>query len=347
MNWKKHVIAADSSIKEALAQLDKLAEDALLFVVNKDGELIGSITYGDLRRGLIKGVSLDAAVVEVAQKNPKFIRKNETDIQKLIDFRNKKLKVIPILNDQNNQIVDVINFRLKRSLLPIDTVIMAGGKGMRLRPLTDTVPKPLLVVGEKPIIEHTIDRLAYYGIENIWISVNYLSEQLEDFVRDKPKDLEIEFVKESFPMGTIGSVSLIENFKNDYVLICNSDLLTNLDYEVFFMDFLDFNADLSVVSIPYNVEVPYAVLEVENGILADFKEKPTYTYFSNGGIYLMKREILDFIPKNADFSATDLMNKLIEKGLKVRAYPHHGYWLDIGKHDDFQRAQQDVKLFNF
>ena len=347
MNWKKHVIADDSSIKEALAQLDKLAEDALLFVVNKEGELIGSITDGDVRRGLIKGVSLDAAVLEVAQKNPKFIRKNETDIQKLIDFRNKKLKVIPILNDQNNQIVDVINFRLKKSLLPIDTVIMAGGKGMRLRPLTDTVPKPLLVVGEKPIIEHTIDRLAYYGIENIWISVNYLSEQLEDFVRDKPKDLEIEFVKESFPMGTIGSVSLIENFKNDYVLICNSDLLTNLDYEVFFMDFLDFNADLSVVSIPYNVEVPYAVLEVENGILADFKEKPTYTYFSNGGIYLMKREILDFIPKNADFSATDLMNKLIEKGLKVRAYPHHGYWLDIGKHDDFQRAQQDVKLFNF
>lgn len=347
MNWKKHVIAAESSIKEALAQLDKLAEDALLFVVNKEGELIGSITDGDVRRGLIKGVSLDAAVVEVAQKNPKFIRKNETDIQKLIDFRNKKLKVIPILNDQNNQIVDVINFRLKRSLLNIDTVIMAGGKGMRLRPLTDTVPKPLLVVGEKPIIEHTIDRLAYYGIENIWISVNYLSEQLEDFVRDKPKDLEIEFVKESFPMGTIGSVSLIENFKNDYVLICNSDLLTNLDYEVFFMDFLDFNADLSVVSIPYNVEVPYAVLEVENGILADFKEKPTYTYFSNGGIYLMKREILDFIPKNTDFSATDLMNKLIEKGLKVRAYPHHGYWLDIGKHDDFQRAQQDVKLFNF
>jgi dTDP-glucose pyrophosphorylase len=347
MNWKKHVIAADSSIKEALAQLDKLAEDALLFVVNNEGELIGSITDGDVRRGLIKGVSLDAAVLEVAQKNPKFIRKNETDIQKLIDFRNKKLKVIPILNDQNNQIVDVINFRLKRSLLPIDTVIMAGGKGMRLRPLTDKVPKPLLVVGEKPIIEHTIDRLAYYGIENIWISVNYLSEQLEDFVRDKPKDLEIEFVKESFPMGTIGSVSLIENFKNDYVLICNSDLLTNLDYEVFFMDFLDFNADLSVVSIPYNVEVPYAVLEVENGILADFKEKPTYTYFSNGGIYLMKREILDFIPKNTDFSATDLMNKLIEKGLKVRAYPHHGYWLDIGKHDDFQRAQQDVKLFNF
>lgn len=347
MNWKKHVIAADSSIKEALAQLDKLAEDALLFVVNKEGELIGSITDGDVRRGLIKGVSLDAAVIEVAQKNPKYIRKNETDIQKLIDFRNKKLKVIPILNDQNNQIVDVINFRLKKSLLPIDTVIMAGGKGMRLRPLTDTVPKPLLVVGEKPIIEHTIDRLAYYGIENIWISVNYLSEQLEDFVRDKPMDLEIEFVKESFPMGTIGSVSLIDNFKNDYVLICNSDLLTNLDYEVFFMDFLDFNADLSVVSIPYNVEVPYAVLEVENGILADFKEKPTYTYFSNGGIYLMKREILDFIPKNTDFSATDLMNKLIEKGLKVRAYPHHGYWLDIGKHDDFQRAQQDVKLFNF
>jgi dTDP-glucose pyrophosphorylase len=347
MNWQQHIIPAETSIKEAMGKLDILGLDALLFIHDTKVELIGSITDGDIRRGLLAGFSIEATVVDVCKKNPRFIRENEKSIHKLIEFREKNLKIIPVLAAETNRIIDVINFRLKRSFLPIDAVIMAGGEGQRLRPLTETTPKPLLKVGDKPIIEHTIDRLAFFGLKNLWLSVNYLAEQIEQFVIDKPKDISIRLVKETKPLGTIGSISLIDTFFNDYILLCNSDLLTNVDFEAFFLDFVDTNADLSVVTIPYNVDIPYAVLEVENGLISDFKEKPTYTYYSNGGIYLMKREMLQFIPKNEVFSATDFMSKLIEEKKSVRSYPHYGYWLDIGKHDDFKKAQEDVKLLKF
>ena len=347
MKWTQHIILTSTLIKEALAKLDALAKDAILLVVNEKDELVGSLTDGDVRRGLLRGLSIDSKVTEVIQTKPHFIRRNNVDIQKLIDLREQNFRIIPVLADDNDKIVDVINFRLKRSYLPIDVVIMAGGEGRRLRPLTDNTPKPLLVVGEKPIIEHSIDRLAYYGIENIWISINYLGEQLEEFIENNPKDLNVHFVREDRPIGTIGSVSLIDNFQNDYILVCNSDLLTNVDYEAFFLDFLNHKADLSIVSVPYTVEVPYAVLEVSNGVISDFREKPTYTYYSNGGIYLMKKEMLKYIPKGQEFSATDFMSVLIENGHVVRSYPHHGYWLDIGKHEDFKKAQEDVKRYNF
>lgn len=347
MNWQQHIIPANISIKETLVKLDQLGQDALLFIHNSEMELIGSITDGDIRRGLLAGFSIEATVDEVCQKNPRFIRENEKSLHKLIEFREKNLKIVPVLAVDSNKIIDVINFRLKHSLLPVDAVIMAGGEGQRLRPLTDLTPKPLLKVGNKPIIEHTIDRLAYFGLKNLWLSVNYLAEQIEQFIIDKPKDISIRLVKETKPLGTIGSISLIDTFFNDYILLCNSDLLTNVDFEAFFIDFVDTNADLSVVTIPYNVDIPYAVLEVENGLISDFKEKPTYTYYSNGGIYLMKREMLQYIPKNEVFSATDFMSKLIEQKKSIRSYPHYGYWLDIGKHDDFKKAQEDVKLFKF
>ncbi len=344
MNLQQHIIPATTSIKETLSKLDRLGQDALLFVHNDNQELIGSITDGDIRRGLLAGFDLEATVNQVFQPSPRYIRKSENSIHKLIEFREKNLKIIPILEDDSDRIIDVINFRTKHSSLPIDAVIMAGGEGQRLRPLTENTPKPLLKVGEKPIIEHTIDRLAYFGLKNLWLSINYLGEQIEEFVLEKPKEMSIRLIKELKPLGTIGSITLIDSFFNDYILVCNSDLLTNVDYEVFFLDFLEKEADLSVVTIPYNVDVPYAVLEVTNGVISDFKEKPTYTYYSNGGIYLFKREMLDFIPKNTEFSATDFMHALIQNGKNVRSFPHHGYWLDIGKHEDYKKAQEDVKL---
>lgn len=347
MNWQQNIIPSKTTIKRALEKLDILAQDAILFVIDEKEELIGSITDGDIRRGLLSGCDLSTFVDSVFQSHPRFIRRNEKSIKSLIEFRENDLKIIPVLADDSNKIVDIINFRLKKSYLPIDAVIMAGGEGQRLRPLTESTPKPLLKVGKKPIIEHTIDRLEYFGFKDVWLSVNYLAEQLEQFVEDNPKDLKLHIVKETKPLGTIGSVSMINSFKQDYILVCNSDLLTNLDYEAFFLDFVDTNADLSVVTIPYVVDVPYAVLDVSNGIISDFKEKPSYTYYSNGGIYLMKREMLEFIPKDEHFSAIDFMTALIEKQKVIRSFPHHGYWLDIGKHDDFKKAQEDVLLYNF
>lgn len=346
-NYKDHLLLTNSRIKQALVKLDELASNAILFVVDKDDKLIGSLTDGDVRRGLIKGFSIEDEVNKIIQKKPRYIRKGEEDVQKIIDFRESNFKILPVL-DKENKIINVINFKELKSYLPIDAVIMAGGMGTRLRPLTENIPKPLLKVGNKPIIEHNLDRLALYGIDNFWISVKYLGEQIETYFGDgKNKNSKIDYVWEDLPLGTIGAVSKIQNFRHDYVLVTNSDILTNLDYECLFLDTVDQDADLSVVSIPYEVNIPYAVLETSNGHILSFKEKPTYTYYSNGGIYLMKRSVLQFLPKNSFFNATDLMEKLIKEGLKVISYPLSGYWLDIGKHEDFEKAQRDIKKIKF
>jgi len=225
---------------------------------------------------------------------------------------------------------------------------MAGGLGQRLKPLTDQTPKPLLKVGDKAIMEHNLDRLTMFGINDFWVSVNYLGDQIvQYFGNGKEKNISIEYVWEKEPLGTIGAVANIEDFQHDYILITNSDLLTNIDYEQFFLEFIKQDADLIVLTIPYQVSIPYAVLETKEGIVKSFKEKPIYTYYSNGGIYLMKKEMLDYIPKNKFYNATDLMEIIIKKKHKIISFPFSGYWLDVGKHEDFEKAQIDIKNIKF
>ncbi|MEX1211418.1 MAG: nucleotidyltransferase family protein [Balneolaceae bacterium] len=345
-HYKEHLIISGTSIREALIVLDKLAKDAISFVVDEDDKLLGSLTDGDVRRGLINGAQLNQPVEDIIQSNPRYLRKGDQDIEKVIQFREGNFKVIPIL-DKDDRIVNVINFGVLKSYLPVDVVVMAGGKGTRLRPLTEKTPKPLLKVGDKPILEHNLHRLSLYGMDDFWITVNYLGEQIEShFGNGNHKNLNINYVWEDEPLGTIGSVSRITDFIHDYVLVTNSDILTGLDYEDFFLKFKHEEADFAVVTIPYKVDIPYAVLETSNGHVMSFKEKPTYTYYSNGGIYLMKREITDRIPKNAFFDTTDLMENLIEDGKKVISYPLNGYWLDIGKPEDFEKAQEDINRLN-
>ena len=347
VNFRNHLITTGTSIREALQRLDDLASDAIVFIVDENDKLKGSLTDGDVRRGLLKGVTIDEPVKKIIQANPKFIRKGERDVHQIIQYRSQNFTIIPVI-DAENKVVNVLNFRYMRSYLPIDAIIMAGGRGQRLRPLTDSTPKPLLKVGDKSIMEHNVDRLALYGIDDFWFSVSYLGNQIVDYFGDgKDRNRSIHYVWEDEPMGTIGSVSKIDNFEHEHVLLSNSDVLTNLDYEAFYLDFLKKDADFAVVTIPYNVSIPYAVLETSNGHVVDFKEKPTYTYYSNGGIYLMKRSVLDYIPKNTHFNATDLMEKLIAENKKVVSYPLVGYWLDVGKHEDFEKAQNDINAIKF
>jgi dTDP-glucose pyrophosphorylase len=347
-SYKEHLTLNNSSIREALKKLDHLAKDAILFVVDKKDQLVGSLTDGDVRRGLLKGATIDEEVTAIIQSSPKYIRKGERDIKKLIKYRENNFRILPVIAKNDDTVVNIINFRTLKSYLPIDAVVMAGGKGSRLMPLTKDTPKPLLKVGDKPIMEHNIDRLANFGIDDFWITVNYLGEQVEEYFKDgKGKNVNIDYVWEKEPLGTIGAVGLINNFEHDYILVTNSDLLTNLDYEKFFLDFIDKDADFSVVSIPYKVNVPYAVLELENDKVKSFKEKPTYTYYSNGGIYLMKKEVLDLVPKHQHFNTTDLMEKLVSDKKNVISYPLIGYWLDVGKHEDFKKAQEDISRIQF
>lgn len=346
-HYKEHLIFSGSSIKVALAKLNILSLDAILFVVDKNEKLIGSLTDGDVRRGLLKDISINDDVDQIIQSYPKYITKGERDLNKIISYRESNFRILPVV-DHSHKVINMINFRERRSYLPIDVVLMAGGRGERLKPLTIDTPKPLLKVGDKPIMEHNLDRLALYGIDDFWFSINYLGDQIENyFGSGENKNVNIQYVRENMPMGTIGSVSKIKNFTHDYIMVSNSDLLTNLDYEMFFLDFISHDADLAIVTIPYKVNIPYAVLETDHNNVKSFKEKPTYTYYSNGGIYLMKKSVLQHIPENAAFDATHLMDKVIAENLKVISFPLSGYWLDIGKHEDYRKAQEDISHIQF
>lgn len=342
---EKHIIYQKQSVREALINLDQLASDAILFVASEDLKLVGSLTDGDLRRGFIKGLGFEDSILSFIQGNPKFIYEDEYDPTKIENFKKSNLKIIPVLS-RGGKILDILNFRTKSALIPADAVLMAGGEGKRLRPLTEKTPKPLLMVGEKPIIEYNIDRLINFGIKKINLSINYLGEQLVDYFKDgSSKGIEIKYVKEDKPLGTIGSVLLVESFYNDDIIVMNSDLLTNIDFSDFFKTYKESDADMAVATTSYHVDVPYAVLEVgdDGTAVKSLKEKPRYTYYSNAGIYIMKKKLLKMIPENEFYDITDLMDRVLEMNLKLITYPINGYWLDVGKHEDFKKAQEDIK----
>ncbi|WP_458629198.1 nucleotidyltransferase family protein [Winogradskyella sp. PC D3.3] len=226
----------------------------------------------------------------------------------------------------------------------IDVVIMAGGKGERLMPLTKNTPKPLLKIGNKPIIEYNTDLLASYGIKHINICLNYLSKQIVAYFKDNNKhQLTFNFIKESKTLGTIGALKLIKKFHTDYILVMNADLLTNVNFEAIYNAFILKQADALIATIPYTVNIPHGIVETNAGYVTDLKEKPSYTYYSNAGIYIFKKAYLDFIPEDTFFDATDLVETLLSKNKKIINYPILTYWLDIGKHDDFEKAQDDIK----
>jgi len=344
---EKHLINTKISVRETLSKLNELAADAILFIVDDHQKLIGSLTDGDVRRGLIKGLGLEDDITSFIQNRPKFFRKGSFDFEQLEKLRSNNFKIIPVLDD-DGRVVDIINFRFQKSYLPIDAVIMAGGMGKRLMPLTANTPKPLLKVNNKPIVEYNIDRLKDFGVRNITLSVKYLGEQIEDyFGNGSNKALNINYVREIEPLGTIGAVNLIEEFKNDYVLVMNSDLLTNINFEDMFRDLITQQADMVVATIPYEVEIPYGIIETDGNKIIALKEKPTYTYYSNAGIYIFKKEHVNVIPKDQHFNATELIETLFSSNKKVIHHTIIGYWLDIGKHHDFEKAQIDVGKIEF
>jgi dTDP-glucose pyrophosphorylase len=339
-----NIISVFTSIKEALNALNLQESNLILFIINSDHKLIGTLTDGDIRRGLLKGYNLSDKVDEIMFTNFEFLNVSNIDSQKIKTLKLKKIFQVPLVDSDFN-IIKILDLEKIKGYISVDVLIMAGGEGSRLRPLTLEVPKPLLKVGDKPIIEHNIDRLIGYGVSNFHISLKYLSEKIEKYFGDgSSKEVNIDYVFEEQPMGTIGALKLIEDTKSDDVLVMNSDLLTNIDFEDFYTFFKNSNAAMAVATTGYNVNIPYAVLEINSdNVVKSFKEKPTYTYYSNAGIYLIKREVIELIPKSKFFDATDLMQLIIEKELKLVNYPILGYWLDIGNHTDFAKAQEDIK----
>ena len=343
----KHLIATTATLQEAFSRLDALVTDLDLFVVDQDQRLVGSITDGDLRRGIVGGAQLSDSVENVMHAPCSYLREGELDLSFIQQQRQRGIKALPII-DRRHRVVDILNFRRTKTRLPLDAVIMAGGKGSRLLPLTQDTPKPLLPVGGKPIIEYNLLRLQQYGVRLATITVNYLKEQLQNYARNLSLDgMSVQCVEETMPLGTAGALSLISEWHHDYVLLTNSDLLTTIDYEDFFLRFVDSGADMMVAAIPYPVKVPYAILEVEQDRIRAFREKPEYTYYANTGIYLMKKEVLSLIPSNSFYNTTDLMDRLLQEGRPLAYYPMVAYWLDVGKPDDYKKAQEDILHLSF
>jgi len=346
MDWNKYTISLDSSVLDVLKQIDKTPDIQTVFVLNTTKEVVGSITDGDIRRGLISGLTLVDPISKYLCSDFQYIIQGKDNFQKLKLFRDRKLKAIPLLSE-DKKLVKIIDFTTAKSILPVDAVIMAGGIGSRLKPLTNDTPKPLLKVGEKEIISYNFDRLYQFGITRQYVSINYLGEQIEIFCSNYNENIHFRMIKENEYLGTAGALSLIDDFHNDTVLLMNSDLLTNIDYEDFYKTFLKTGADIMVASIPYQVNLPYAIFDAVDRNVNAFKEKPNYTYFANAGIYLIKKEVIKLIPKSTFFNATDLMDLIIKSNRKLIHYPIRGYWLDIGKHEDFDKAQKDILHIKF
>lgn len=340
---ERYIISERFTIKEALVSLNQISSDSQsLLVVDDDNKMVGTLTDGDIRRGLISGADLSDHVRTVMHKDFKYILEFEFDVAHLKAFRDKHIFFIPVLNKDHN-IIDVINLKKYKSHLPIDAVLMAGGKGERLRPLTEKIPKPLLKVGQKCIIDHNVDRLLSYGIGHINVTVNYLGEQLEEHYAEPRNGVQIRTFREPKFLGTIGSIKFVDTFYNDTVLVMNSDLFTNIDYEDFFLHFMANNAEMSVAAVPYNVSIPYGILDLEGRYIKGLFEKPDYYYYVNAGIYLIKKSTLAEIPNDTFFNATDLIEKLIAQGKRVIRYPLNGTWIDIGNPQEYAKANDLVK----
>ncbi len=340
---KKYIISHTATIKDALVALNEITSDAQsLLVIDDSQRLVGTLTDGDIRRGLISGAELSDVVITIMNKDFRYILESEFDVAHVKTFRDKHVLFIPIL-DAKRHIVDVINLKKYKSSLPIDAVLMAGGKGERLRPLTEKTPKPLLKVGDKCIIDHNVDRLISYGINHVNVTVNYLGEQLEEHYAEPRNGVQVRTFREPKFLGTIGSIKFVDTFYNDTVLVMNSDLFTNIDYEDFFLHFKSNNAEMSVAAVPYNVSIPYGILDLEGRNIKGLLEKPKYNYYANAGIYLIKNSALAEIPKDEFFNATDLIEKLIAHGKSVIRYPLNGTWIDIGNPQEYAKANDLVK----
>lgn len=339
-----HIVKSSKKLIDALKQLNSLIKGPLvLFVVDEHDRMIGTITDGDSRRALISGVSINDTIVNVMHKQFNYLRKGiDDDVRHIHEQKLKKMKLVPVL-DEENRIVDIINLEKYVTRLPVDAVLMAGGKGERLRPLTEKTPKPLLEVGGKCIIDHNIDRLISYGVEHINVTVNYLGEQLEEHFATPRDGVRVRTFREPKFLGTIGSIKFVDTFYNDTVLVMNSDLFTNIDYEDFFLHFQQNDAEMSVAAVPYNVSIELGILGLDGRNVKGLLEKPKFNYYANAGIYLIKKRALAEIPGDTFFHATHLVEKLIAQGKKVIRYPLNGTWIDIGTPQEYQKARDLVK----
>jgi dTDP-glucose pyrophosphorylase len=333
-----------ATVREALEAITKNGRQAVA-VTDEAGRLAGILTDGDVRRGMLRGASLDSAVQDVMNRRPVVGPANLTRDAALAFMQRREIRHLPLV-DAGRRLVDLVflDDLLRPAPLPNAAVIMAGGEGRRLRPLTEAMPKPLLRVGGKPLVEIMIDRLRTAGVEEIWLTLHYKAHMIEDHFGDGARHgVRIRYHWEEQPRGTAGSLrDLSQDLRHPFLLV-NSDILTKCN----FRDMLAFHeahgAAMTVGTVPYAVDLPYGVLQVDGNELAGVTEKPRVDFMINSGLYVVDPAAVELaIPPGATCDVPDMITRLMTLRRRVVAFPIREYWLDVGRLDDFQKADRDV-----
>ena len=331
-----------SSIKEALKVINRGAIKIAL-VVDKDRRLIGTLTDGDIRRGLLNNLSLEDKIETIIFRNPTVCTSKDKKENILKIALEKKIYQIPIVDSSGRLVgIEEIDELLKPKHKKNRVVLMVGGLGTRLRPLTDKVPKPMLKVGNKPILETIILNFKKYGFTNIILSVSYKSEIIESYFQDGSNfGVNIEYIYEKQRMGTAGALSLMREKLNEPFFVMNGDLLTNINFEQM-MDYHLSNHSIATMGVrEYDFQVPYGVVNIDNKNIIGIEEKPIHKFFVSGGVYILDNKILTLVPDNQFYDMPTLFEKIIEKKMKAISFPIHEYWLDIGRIEEYKRANDE------
>lgn len=336
----KHIINSEASVLDALGMLNRLSGKVMtLFAVDSDGRLLGTVTDGDIRRGMLAGVQPSHSVSQVMNRGFKALHGGEIDIERLRELRTHGVQLIPVLTPDGH-IESIIDTTVTHTRLPLSAILMAGGKGERLRPLTLETPKPLLEIGGKAIIDYNIEALAACGITDISVTVNYLAHKLEEHFATPVGGVSVRCVREDRPLGTIGSARLVDLPAEGQTVVMNSDLLTTVSFEDMYLAHKQRGAAITIGAIPYNVSVPYAILGTDGHRVTTLEEKPSYSYYANAGIYIMDNALLRNLQPDCRTDATDLIESAIAEGLNVTYFPISGTWIDIGSPVDFKHATE-------
>ena len=336
---KRHSISPDATVREAMKKINGLSGESMtLFAVGEDGKIQGSVTDGDIRRALIGGKELGDKVSSVMNREFLFARPGE-DVSLMISIgRQKHIELLPVID--NWELIDLIDIRVTRAILPLEAVMMAGGRGERLRPLTDNLPKPLLPVAGKAIIDYNVEELEACGIKKIHVTVNYLGDLIRKHFETRNGRAKINCVSEPKRLGTFGSLAYIDGIESRDIIVMNSDLLSSIDFEAMYLNHRNSGADFTIGGVPYSVSVPFAIMRMEGNRVRSLEEKPTYNYFANGGVYIMKSELIGRIVKGQYLDAPDFIMSLIKDNLHVGSYHINGTWIDIGSPDDYRLANE-------
>ena len=340
-------LSISSTINEALEIIDNGAIRIAVVVDEKD-RLLGTVTDGDIRRALLNGKTLSNSIEDIYFKNPTVVSTNESKESIINICTSKKIYHVPVVDDNGKVVrIAILDELLKPKNYPNRVVLMVGGLGTRLRPLTETTPKPMLNVGGKPILQTIVDRFAKYGFTNIVMCVGYKSNIIQDYFEDGSKfGVNIEYILEDKRMGTAGALSLLKEKPQEPFFVMNGDLLTSVNFESM-LEFHNQNSSNATMAVrEYDLQVPYGVVNIEDGEIKSIEEKPIHKFFVSAGIYMLNPKCIEYIPNDEFYDMPTLFEKLIEDSKKTVSFPLREYWLDIGRIEEYERANREYfKVF--